>query len=94
MFEGKIIKQKIKINQLENENLDLYEENKELKTDIALLENYKNENEKLQNQIIRDLLDLQEINSLGIAEEEKNKHRNIIINKIINELVHDYQSTN
>ena len=94
MFEGKIIKQKIKINQLENENLDLYEENKELKTDIALLENYKNENEKLQNQIIRDLLDLQEINSLGIAEEEKNKHRNIIINKIINELVHDHQSTN
>lgn len=94
MFEGKIIKQKIKINQLKNENLDLYEENKELKTDIALLENYKNENEKLQNQIIRDLLDLQEINSLGIAEEEKNKHRNIIINKIINELVHDYQSRN
>ena len=94
MFEGKIIKQKIKINQLENENLDLYEENKELRTNLAVLENYKKKNEKRNNQVIRDLIDLQEINSLGIAEEEKNKHRNIIINKIINELVHDHQSRN
>ena len=94
MFEGKVIKQKIKINELENENLDLYEENKELKTEVALLKNIKNKNKKLHNQIIKDLLDLQEINGLGIAEEEKNKHRNIIINKIINELVTDSQSNN
>ena len=30
-----------------------------------------------------DLLDLQDINSLEISEEEKNKTRNVIINKII-----------
>ena len=30
-----------------------------------------------------DLLDLQDINSLEISEEEKNKNRNVIINKII-----------
>ena len=44
--------------------------------------------------MIRDLLDLQEINSLGIDEEDKNKHRNIIINKIIKELVNNLERAN
>lgn len=35
------------------------------------------------NNTVRDLLNLQEINSLGISEEDKNKHRNIIINALI-----------
>ena len=35
------------------------------------------------NNTVRDLLNLQEINSLGISEEDKNKHRNIIINALV-----------
>lgn len=51
-----------------------------------LFEKYVRETEKLYDSIIRDLLNLQEINTLGISEEEKNVHRNVIINKIIEEL--------
>lgn len=32
---------------------------------------------------VRDLLNLQDINSLGLEEKEKNKHRNIIINALV-----------
>lgn len=35
------------------------------------------------NNTVRDLLNLQEINNLGISEEDKNKHRNIIINALV-----------
>ncbi len=35
------------------------------------------------NNTVRDLLNLQEINSLGVSEEDKNKHRNIIINALV-----------
>lgn len=35
------------------------------------------------NNTVRDLLNLQDINSLGLSEEDKNKHRNIIINALI-----------
>lgn len=35
------------------------------------------------NETVRELLNLQDINNLGLSEEEKNKHRNIIINKLV-----------
>lgn len=35
------------------------------------------------NNTVRDLLNLQDINNLGLSEEDKNKHRNIIINALI-----------
>lgn len=35
------------------------------------------------NNTVRDLLNLQDINSLGLSEEDKNKHRNIIINALV-----------
>lgn len=35
------------------------------------------------NNTVRDLLNLQDINSLGLSEEDKNKHRKIIINALI-----------
>lgn len=94
MFEMKLLKMKKEIKALRQENISLYSENKDIRFDLEILESYKNKNEKMHENIIKDLLDLQEINSLGIAEEEKNKHRNIIINKIVNELVTDSQSNN
>lgn len=57
-----------------------------------LFEKYVRETEKLHDSIIRDLLNLQEINTLGISEEEKNVHRNVIINKLIRELSSTGQS--
>lgn len=35
------------------------------------------------NNTVRDLLNLQDINNLGLSEEYKNKHRNIIINALV-----------
>ena len=35
------------------------------------------------NNTVRDLLNLQDINNLGLSEEDKNKHRNIIINALV-----------
>lgn len=65
---------------LKKENLAVNTINQKLNRE---LENYKQEEIDLLNSNVRELLDLQEINSLGIAEEEKDKHRNIIINRLI-----------
>lgn len=35
------------------------------------------------NNTVRDLLNLQDINNLGLSEKDKNKHRNIIINALV-----------
>lgn len=71
---------------LYKENKALYEENKENRFELLELEEYKKQNEKIKENIIMDLLNLQEINRLGVSEEDKNKHRNVIINKLIKEL--------
>lgn len=89
MFVKTVIKQGKRIIELDEENKELYKENQELRWDIASLEQYKIETEKLHDNVIRSLLDLQEINTLGISEESKNKHRNMIINNIIKELAAD-----
>ena len=67
----------IKNTLLQKDAKELFEKNealsKELKGTITLL-----------NDSVKDLLNLQDINELGLKEEEKNQHRNIIINRLIN----------
>lgn len=86
MFAKTVIKQGREIIRLNEENKVLYEENKENRFELLELEDYKKKNEKLKEDLIIDLVNLQEINRLGIAEKEKDKHRNVIINKLIKEL--------
>ena len=86
MFAKTIIKQGKELVEIHKENKTLYEENKENRFELLELEDYKKKNEKLKKDLIIDLINLQEINRLGIAEKEKDKHRNVIISKLINEL--------
>ena len=86
MFAKTLIRQGKEIIRLNKENKALYEENKENRFELVELEDYKKKNEKLKKDLIIDLVNLQEINRLGIAEKEKDKHRNVIINKLIKEL--------
>lgn len=86
MFAKTVIKQRKELVEIHKENKALYEENKENRFELLELEDYKKKNEKLKKDLIIDLVNLQEINSLGIAEKEKDKHRNVIINKLIKEL--------
>lgn len=67
-------------NRLKKENLAVNEVNQKL--DKELQENKQKEINFLNN-IVREMLNLQEINSLGVSEEDKNKHRNIIINALV-----------
>lgn len=67
-------------NRLKNENLEVNRINQKLDKE---LENNKQEEINFLNNTVRDLLNLQDINSLGISEEDKNKHRNIIINALV-----------
>ena len=86
MFARTVIKQGKEIIRLNKENKALYKENKENRFELLELEDYKKTNEKLRKDLIIDLVNLQEIRRLGIAEKEKDKHRNVIINKLIKEL--------
>ena len=86
MFAKTVIKQGKELVEIHKENKALYEENKENRFELLELEDYKKKNEKLKKDLIIELINLQEINRLGIAEKEKDKHRNVIINKLINEL--------
>ena len=92
MFIKTVTKQGEEIIRLNKENKALYEENKENRFELLELEDYKKKNEKLKKDLIIDLVNLQEINRLGIAEKEKDKHRNIIINKLIKELSNDMEA--
>lgn len=47
------------------------------------LQNTNKETVDFLNNTVRELLNLQDVNSLGIEEKEKNKHRNIIINALV-----------
>ena len=47
------------------------------------LKSTKKDTVNFLNNTVRDLLNLQDINSLGLEEKEKNKHRNIIINALV-----------
>lgn len=47
------------------------------------LERNKKEEVNFLNNTVRELLNLQDINSIGLEEKDKNKHRNIIINALV-----------
>ena len=65
---------------LQEENLELNRVNGDLNAELEI---NKADEINLLNNITRELLNLQDVNSLGIDEKEKNKHRNIIINKLV-----------
>lgn len=65
---------------LQEENLELNRVNGDLNAELEI---NKADKINLLNNITRELLNLQDVNSLGIDEKEKNKHRNIIINKLV-----------
>ncbi len=67
---------------LKKENLAVNEINQELDRELDIR---KQQEVDLLNNNVRELLSLQEINGLGISEEEKNKRRNIIINKLVDD---------
>lgn len=73
----------IENNQLKDENKAVCKINQDLDKELQRNKFYKQETINFLNNTVRDLLNLQEINSLGISEEDKNKHRNIIINALI-----------
>ena len=47
------------------------------------LKNTEKETINFLNNTVRELLNLQDVNNLGLEEKEKNKHRNIIINALV-----------
>ena len=47
------------------------------------LKNNKIETINFLDNTVRELLNLQDVNNLGLEEKEKNKHRNIIINALV-----------
>lgn len=47
------------------------------------LKNNNAETINFLNNTVRELLNLQDVNNLGLEEKEKNKHRNIIINALV-----------
>lgn len=47
------------------------------------IRNTKKETVNFLNDTVRNLLNLQDVNNLGLEEKEKNKHRNIIINALV-----------
>lgn len=65
---------------LKEENLEVNRINGNLNTELEI---NKADEINLLNNITRELLNLQDINKLGIEEKEKDKHRNIIINKLV-----------
>ena len=82
----KILQQDKQIKELQKENNFLYQENKDNRTIMEELEDYKRHSEIVHKNIEKQLLKLQDINRLGNSEIDKNIMRNKIINSIIKEL--------
>ena len=73
----------IKNNQLKDENEAVCKINQDLDKELQRNKFCKQEEINFLNNTVRDLLNLQDINNLGLSEEDKNKHRNIIINALV-----------
>ena len=81
MFDtAKLIK---KNKNLKKENLAVCKINQDLSKELNRNKFNRQETINLLDNTVRDLLNLQEINNIGISEEEKNKRRNIIINALV-----------
>ena len=67
MFLKTVIKQGEKIIELDKENTAIKNENRDLRFENEELYDHKKEAERLHDRIIIELLNLQEINRLGIS---------------------------
>lgn len=83
MFAKTVIRQGQKIIELNEENKALYEENKSNREDLEDYSLLQKHTRELADSVIRKLYYVQDVDHLGISEEEKQKHRNVIINKLI-----------
>ena len=83
MFAKTVIRQGQKIIELNKENKALYEENKSNREDLEDYSLLQKHTRELADSVIRKLYYVQDVDHLGISEEEKQKHRNVIINKLI-----------
>jgi len=72
----------IKNKELQKENETLYEENKLNREDIENLEMQKLHAKLLAEHTLSKLLELEQIDRSGNAEEAKRKNRNVIINDL------------
>ena len=72
----------IKSRELQKENEALYEENKQNREDIDNLEMQKLHTKLLAEHTLSKLLELEQIDRSGNAEEAKRKNRNVIINDL------------
>lgn len=88
--EIKELKEQIK--ELNSENKAVYEENKQNRFEVADKDFRITKLEKLLENTIKNLYDLQDVSRTGLRVEDKEKRRNIIINKIIKELSDDRKS--
>ena len=79
----KLIDLIIKNNELKSESLAVNKINQELDKKLQRNKFCRQESINFLNNTVRELLNLQEINKIGLSEEDKNKHRNVIINKLI-----------
>lgn len=70
-------------NKLKDENIAVCKINQDLDKKLQRNKFDRQEMINFTNNTTRELFNLQDINNLGIEETEKNKHRNIIINKLI-----------
>ena len=73
----------IENNQLKDENKAVCKINQDLDKELQRNKFCKQETINFLNNTVRDLLNLQDINNLGLSEVDKNKHRNVIINALI-----------
>ena len=65
------------------ENKKLQEVAGGLRSELEEKDLLKRKFSKFTANLMRDLYNLQDVNSLGINEESKRQHRNVIINKMI-----------
>lgn len=73
----------IKNNKLKDENIAVNKINQKLNQELQRNKFCRNEAINFLGNATSELIKLQDINNLEILEEEKNKHRNIIINALI-----------
>ncbi len=79
----KLVNLIIRNNELKSENLAVNKINQDLDKQLQRNKFCRQESINFLNNTVRELLNLQDINNLGVPEEEKNKHRNIIINTLV-----------
>ena len=79
----KLVNLIIRNNELKSENLAVNKINQDLDKLLQRNKFCRQESINFLNNTVRELLNLQDINNLGVPEEEKNKHRNIIINTLV-----------